>query len=318
MDVEITKADGTSYRLSDHDVVVRDFSVSSIEMIPTYSGIDGRHGYVDMGATYGSRTIRIPFYINAFDMLDVALIRDKLFELVSVVESFYILEMRRPKYAPMYFCDGDESVREYGDVYVGGKRYKVRLSSSPFEIEQMFTYGYGEMVFETTDLPFAESIVTTMDIERYGVPNVGMGLDPNESYIYEYRLMSERAFDEQFILPWQTIPAESLGNTSFSIYNAGIPIHPFEQRLKITIKNAIGSDEYIELKNITNGTTFRLNEGLGDKELVIDRGQVTLNGLQSLRQTNKEFIELDHGWNQFEISGMDIVTVQFNFNFYYL
>src|SRR5690625_1561051 len=181
MDVEITKANESSYRLGDHDVVVRDFAVSSIEMRPAYSGVDGRHGRLDMGATYGSRTIRIPFYIDAFDMPDVALLRDKLFGLVSDVESFYIREMRRPKYAPMHVCDDGES-DEYADKYVGGKRYNVRLTSSPFDIEQMFTYGFGELVFETTDLPFSESIGTTADIDSNGVNaddelwGFGMGL----------------------------------------------------------------------------------------------------------------------------------------------
>src|SRR5690625_5758785 len=118
-----------------------------------------------MGATYGSRTIRIPFYIDAHDLSDVALLRDKLFELVTDVEPFYIREMRRPEYASMHFCDGDE----YADKYAGGKRYKVRLTSSPFEIEQMFTYGFGEMTFETTDLPFSESIGTTADIDSNGL-----------------------------------------------------------------------------------------------------------------------------------------------------
>src|SRR5690625_3883204 len=167
MDVEITKANGTSYRLSEHDVVVRDFVVSSIVMRLSYSEVAGRHGYVDMGATYGSRTIRIPFYIDAHDLSDVALLRDKLFELVKDVEPFYIREMRRPEYASMHFCDGVGD--EYAVRFVGGKWYKLRLSSSPFEIEQMFTYGYGDMAFETTDLPFAESIGTTADIDSNGL-----------------------------------------------------------------------------------------------------------------------------------------------------
>src|SRR5690625_3879040 len=193
MDVEITKANGSSYRLSDHDVVIRDFAVSSIEMRPSYSEVDGRHGYVDMGATYGSRTIRIPFYIDAHDLSDVALLRDKLFELVTDVEPFYIREMRRPKYASMHFCDGDE----YADKYAGGKRYKVRLSTSSFEIEQMFTYGFGEMTFETTDLPFAESIGTTADIDSNGLRysdelwRYGMGLlYDNESRRYTHSARS--------------------------------------------------------------------------------------------------------------------------------
>lgn len=50
MDVEITKLNGESFRLSEHDVTVRDFVVGSPTINPVYSQIEGRHGRVDMGA----------------------------------------------------------------------------------------------------------------------------------------------------------------------------------------------------------------------------------------------------------------------------
>src|SRR5690625_6146935 len=294
MDVEITKANGTSYRLSEHDVVVRDFVVSSIEMRPSYSEVDGRHGYVDMGATYGSRTIRIPFYIDAHDLSDVALLRDKLFELITDVEPFYIREMRRPKYASMHFCDGEGD--EYADRYVGGKRYKVRLSSSPFEIEQMFTYGYGEMAFETTDLPFAESIGTTVDIDsnvlRYSdeLWSYGMGLlYDNESHRYTH------------------------STRSFEIYNAGnVPIHPFQQELKISI---LGAGEGFELRNKKTGDIFRGHNKI-NVDIFIDGANSTNNSIQALRKTNRQFITIAPGWNEFTQNGT--ARISFDFRFYYL
>src|SRR5690625_4724093 len=239
MDVEITKANGSSYRLSDHDVVIRDFVVSSIEMRPAYNEVDGRHGYVDMGATYGSRTIRIPFYIDAHDLLDVALLRDKLFELVTDVDSFYIRELRRSKYAPMHVCDDGET-DDYGDKYVGGKRYKVRLTSTAFEIEQMFTYGFGEMVFETTDLPFSESIGTTADIDSNGVNA------DDELWSYGMGLTSDYREDDDPLK--YTIHAKE--GEYFRIYNAGnVVVHPFQMDLKITIKDVVGSDGRVQLRN---------------------------------------------------------------------
>src|SRR5690625_5302982 len=169
-----------------------------------------------MGATYGSRTIRIPFYLDAHDLLDVALLRDKLFELVTDVEPFYIRELKRSKYALRHVCDDGESV-DYEDKYVGGKRYKVRLTSTVFEIEQMFTYGFGELTFETTDLPFAESIGTTADIDSNGLRysdelwSYGMGLlYDNESHRYTH------------------------STRSFEIYYAGtLPMHTFQVELTL-------------------------------------------------------------------------------------
>src|SRR5699024_1545094 len=108
--------------------------------------------------------------------------------------------------------------------------------------------------------------------------------------------------------------------TLFKIFNAGnVPIHPFEQELKITISDVVGSSDYLELENTTNGTIFRVNEGVSSsQEIVIDGANITSNGLQYLRQTNKQFIELDVGWNDFRINGATDAKVSFDFRFYYL
>src|SRR5699024_4736607 len=98
-----------------------------------------------------------PFYLRAYDMHDYPLLRDKLFSLVTTKESFYIRELRRP--SEFTTCDGG-----YDDRYVGGKRYLVRLSNV-IELDQQRTYGFCEMVFDTTELPFAESIGTSADID---------------------------------------------------------------------------------------------------------------------------------------------------------
>ena len=52
-----------------------------------------------------------------------------------------------------------------------------------FDIEQEFTYGFGELVFETTDLPYAESVRTTLE----GVTStalLGSGHDFNSGDYY--------------------------------------------------------------------------------------------------------------------------------------
>src|SRR5690606_40195154 len=97
MDVEITKADGNKTKLSDIGVEVRDFIVSSIELRPIYSSIEGRSGHVNMGADYGARTITVPFYFKAGDLHGVVLSRDELFGLVTEAEPFLVREMRRVK-----------------------------------------------------------------------------------------------------------------------------------------------------------------------------------------------------------------------------
>ncbi|OON73415.1 phage tail protein, partial [Klebsiella pneumoniae] len=162
MDVQITRMNGQTMKLSDINVQVQDFRVGSIEMRPTYIDVEGASGRISTGSTYGVRTITVPFYFKAQDLLDVAITRDKLFEMILSTEPFYIRELRRLEYQ-----NGD-------NLIVSGKRYKVNISST-FDIDQQLKYGFGELEFETADLPFAESIGKSSDIQRDGV-NPGSGL----------------------------------------------------------------------------------------------------------------------------------------------
>jgi len=294
MDVEITKLNGESFRLSDYDVTVRDFDVSSIPVEGVYGDVEGRSGLVNYGAEFGQRTITIPIYTKAYDMGDYALLRDELFGLMTTSEPIYVREMRRQ--SEFNTC-GDVS----DDKYVGGKRYKVRVTGA-YNLEQMRIYGFGEIMLETVDLPFAESIKTTADIDKNGLRygdgwSYGMGLlYDEESHKYTHT------------------------GTSFKIYNAGsVPIHPFEQDLKITIDDVVGSSEYLQLENTTNRSTFRVTEGVkSNQTIILDGANITSNGTQYLRKTNKQFIELDAGWNEFKITGASSARVSFDHPFYYL
>src|SRR5699024_3918969 len=220
--------------LSDHDIYAKDFIVSSIALRPYLDSIEGRSGTVDYGADYDTRTIKVPFYIKAHDLHDFALLRDELFSLVVSRESFYIRELRRAEHQAYNFTEvtGEASNNPRTDnKFVGGKRYKVRLTNA-IELEQMLTVGEGELVFETTELPFAESIGTTADIDKHGLLysqelwSYGMGLSYEDS-LQVYR------FDDN----------------EFSVYNAGnVTVSPFEMFLDITIKGN-NNTKNITLKN---------------------------------------------------------------------
>ena len=303
MDIEINK-NGETYRLEDYGIHVKDFIVSSIPLEPQNGVIEGRAGTVDYGAYFGSRTIKVPFIMQSKDLLDFPLLRDFLFSIVVSKEPFYIRERRRKKYQAYDFVDTNEKAKddeESRNNFVGGKRYKVRLQDS-FDIDQSLEYGEGEFIFETTDLPFAESIGTTQDIEENGVDandelwGFGMGLisdDTSLQYTHE--------------------------GSKFSIYNAGnIPVHPFEQELKIVISDVVGSSSEFTLKNETTGDVFTVNERVDTfREITIDGANITRDGLQYLRKTNKQFITLKPGWNDFIIREADSAKVEFDFRFYY-
>lgn len=106
---------------------------------------------------------------------------------------------------------------------------------------------------------------------------------------------------------------------NFQVYNPGIAIHPFEQELKIIISKVVGSTSFFQLKNTTNDTVFRVNEAVEDSQIIVLDGiNITNNGLPFLRHTNKKYIELAPGWNEFEITGSSRATIEFFFPFFYL
>lgn len=258
-----------------------------------YQRIEGSNRFIDLGADLDKRLITVPFYIQSEGAHDFALLRDELFGMVISKEPFYIRELRRNKYP-----DGVNQL-------VGGKQYKVRVTGG-FDLDQTVRYGFGEMVFETTELPFAESIGSTQDIQRDGISidselwGYGMGLlYDDESTIYTHNAIAGRPF---------------------RIYNAGnVPIHPFEQKLKITITNVQGSSSRFLITNETNGSRSRINVPIqSSNTIVYDGPNVTRNNLAFLRSTDKNFIELSPGWNVFRITDCDIARIEFDFPFYYL
>src|SRR5699024_2851207 len=283
--------------LSDHDIYAKDFIVSSIALRPYLDSIEGRSGTVDYGADYDARTIKVPFYIKAHDLHDFALLRDELFCLVVSRESVYIRELRRAEYQAYNFTEvtGKASNNPRTDnKFVGSKRYKVRLTNT-LELEQMLTVGEGEMVFETTELPFAESIGTTADIDKNGL------LYSQELWSYGMGL----SYDEE-------THKYTHNTNTFRIYNAGnVAVHPFEMGMKITVEGISGA---YELKNEATGDVFKYT-GSNSGNLLLDGPNITLGGLQVFRDTNKRYITLEPGWNTFTQSKNK--SVSFDFRFYY-
>lgn len=191
----------------------------------------------------------------------------------------------------------DDDYLYISELYEPTKRYKVAITQS--YIPDRFNQALSQVsiMVDMVDLPYAESIGTTQG-------------ELSDSLLWwPYRDYPDVKLDElQY----------TFTENSFRVYNGGnVPIHPFQQDLVITIEDIYRSFEYFELVNQTNGTTFRINENAQDKQVVLDGASVTANGLQYLRKTNKQFIELEPGWNDFTTSGAFDRKVSFDFRFYY-
>lgn len=170
------------------------------------------------------------------------------------------------------------------------KRYRVVLQSNFSPVRNASNNGTATIRFVTEKTPYAESIETTLE---GAIPNF-RGIPPFDLSNLEYTHTTNE----------------------FEIYNHHVPIHPFKQDLIITISDVEGGS--FGLKNLTNGTEFQINDEVSNSQMIkLDGPNVTSNGLQFLRSTNKKFIELSPGWNQFEVTGATSAKVEFDFRFYY-
>jgi len=257
-----------------------DIFISSIGKERYSRKIEGSNESVYYGFTYNSRNIELYMLLKSYDTEDYRLQRDAVYDMFHHTDRIYVSES-----------------------YQKGKRYLISVDEVYIPERAPRNQKVSDVTIRCTKLgiPFAESIKTTSDIDKNGL-NYGDGWHYGMGLLY----------DEDSHRYTHT-------GTSFKIYNAGNkPIHPFEQDLKIEISDVIGSGGYLELKNITNGSAFRVNESVSSSQkIILDGPNITNNGLQYLRKTNKQFIELSPGWNEFIITGATSAKVKMDFRFYY-
>ena len=292
----IVERDGKKVKLSDLGVIVKDFIVSSVEFEEHHEDIEGMAGGVDNGVSIGRRSISVPITFKSQDLLDFPLLRDELFDLFHPSGFIYVQEMRRPKNLAYDFVDfGQKPKYEDGteNVLVGGKRCKVRIAS-PFDFEQFKTYGSTVLEFKTVGLPYSESVYTTKELNDTGY----------SALVEKYGLVDSINSDKT---------KYKFTESNFSIWNAGnVTVEPEAMYLKIT---ATGTNGALEIGNKTTGDTFKVNAEFGG-DLMIDGMNTKLNGVNVFRDTNKRYIRLTSGANEFEIIGQ-FTDITIDFRFYY-
>ena len=300
MDVEIVKQNGQSFRLSDYGVV-QDFVVHSIDRSVVRDPIDGRSGLQDYGVEIGDRTIEVPMIFKAADLHDYAHLRDELYGLLDDSEPFYIREMRRPKALQYDFVDFGRKPKwesQTDNEYVNGKQYKVRLNSS-LTPEQRSLSGEVSIEFVTSDIPYAESIYTTLELHDsgYSATSEKYGLVDNiDDEKVKYR------FTEN----------------DFTVYNAGnVTVEPESAFLEISVRNAVITN-HLKIKNLTTNEEIIISDGFGQaRHYEIFGMTIRRAGTNIFRDTNRRFISLAPGENEFEITGAGFDSVWVNFKYYY-
>ena len=292
----IVERNGKKVKLSDLGVMVKDFIVSSVEFEEHHEDIEGMAGGVDNGVSIGRRSISVPITFKSYDLLDFPLLRDELFELFHPSGFIYVQEMRRQKTLVYDFVDfGQKPKYEDGteNVLVGGKRYKVRIAS-PFDFEQFKTYGSTVLEFKTVGLPYSESVYTTKELNDTGY----------DALVEKYGLVDSINSDNT---------KYKFTERNFSIWNAGnVTVEPETMYLEIIVT---GSDGNLEIRNKTTNDILIVNANHGGT-FDVKGMAMRMAAINVFRDSNKRYISLASGDNEFEVIGQ-FTDITIDFRFYY-
>lgn len=302
MDAELIK-DGTSYLVSDNEITgtsleVLSFMASGIKKRSNSEYSDGRPGRINYGAEDEYRTVRLIIEANAEYMQRVAHLRDSINELFD--GEFYIREKRIKEVKIEYESPGQKT----GDLkfdepeYVNGKEIHVAHVGSIEPDDTLLTFQF-TVELETIELPYFESIYTTLELHDSGY----------EAAVGKYGLVDNIDVDKA---------QYRFTDNNFSVYNAGnVTVEPESMDTEIIIKDVVITDRMV-LRNKTTGEEHVYNfSTVNPSTYRIDRINVIRAGVNVFRNTNRQFISLVPGVNEFEITGATFSEIQIDFKYYY-
>ena len=285
-------------KLTGTSLEVLSFMASGIKKRTGSDYSDGRPGRINYHSEDEYRTITLTLQATAEDMHDITHLRDAVNELFD--DELMLREMRIKSVEVEYESMGQRTgeMQLGAPEYVNGKQIKVAMVNSP-EIDDTALVSTFTVEFETTESPYFETIYTTLELhdsgysataEKYGL------VDNIDDEKVQYRFTSN----------------------NFTVYNAGnVTVEPESMYLRIiasevtssnnfTIRNKTTGDEFV-LKRESNGSHVRL---IG---MVASMGSIT----NIFRDTNRRFIRLAPGDNEFEILNGTFAQISIDFKNYY-
>ena len=105
--------------------------------------------------------------------------------------------------------------------------------------------------------------------------------------------------------------------SNFTVYNAGnVTVEPESMDFTIQISSATSSGN-LSFKNITTGEEFKLSKEITNRNISLNGMNVRDGTINAFRDSNRRFISLAPGDNQFEITGATFSEVSISFKYYY-
>ena len=105
--------------------------------------------------------------------------------------------------------------------------------------------------------------------------------------------------------------------SEFNVYNAGnVTVEPESSQLYIQMNN-VTSDGNLKMTNKTTGETFEYYRSVSRRHIVLNGMVMTESGSNQFRNSNRRFISLAPGDNEFEITGATFDEIFFSFKYLY-
>ena len=284
-------------KLTGTSLEVLSFMSSGIKKRSGSDYSDGRPGRINYHSEDEYRTITLLVQSTAYDMQDVAHLRDAVNELFD--GELMLREMRiksvEVEYESMGQRTGEMQLGE--PEYVNGKQIKATMVNSP-EIDDTTLVSTFTVEFETTELPYFETIYTTLELNDTGF----------DATAEKYGLVDN--IDDEKVKYRFT-------ESNFTVYNAGnVTVEPESMQLYIQL-NYVTTDGNLKLTNKTTGETFEYYRSINRRHIVLNGMVMTESGFNRFRESNRRFISLVPGDNVFEITGASFDEIYFRFKYLY-
>lgn len=155
----VTKTGLTYDMATDFNVLVHRFAISAPTPEILTEKVEGRHGRIRLGKTWGERRITAMCSISAVDSYDVSLLRSEVFQALMNEDEFYVI------------CDAEP-----------GKRWLVEVATE-WTPDRIGTHGEFTIEF-LSHSSFNESIGTTLDPFTFDAElwQAGQGLILDETH----------------------------------------------------------------------------------------------------------------------------------------
>ena len=185
------------------------------------------------------------------------------------------------------------------ETRVPSRVLKVTIDESyiPERINQ--THSSVEISCRTLDSVFWESKYTTLELH-----------DTGYSATAEKYGLVDNIDDEK-------VKYRFTENT-FAVYNAGnVTVEPESMYLELLFYYCTIPDGKMTVKNLTTGDVLEINSVENRMHIKQSGMKLTIGAVQRFRDTNRRFISLAPGDNQFEITGATFDEARFDFKYYF-